>query len=97
MVGAHKAAATPEMQRVVQWLIQNRTEFEGQGIGEDKLADALGMASTEVTELVDHLEAREDVVRMPQGLSTPPRFLLKPGRGWPEVRDKTLGGESANK
>jgi len=97
MVGAHKAAATPEMQRVAQWLVKNRTEFEGQGIGEDKLADALGMASTEITELVDHLEAWEEVVRMPQGLTTPPRFLLKPGRGWPEVRDEILGSESGNK
>jgi hypothetical protein len=95
MTGAHKAATTPQMQRVVQWLVENRTEFEEQGIGEDKLADALGMNSTEVPEVVDHLEAREEVVRMPHGLTTPPRFLLKPGRGWAEVRDEILGSESA--
>jgi hypothetical protein len=94
MTGAHKAAITPQMQRAVQWLVENRTEFEEQGIGEDKLADALGMNSTEVTEVVDHLEAREEVVRMPQGQTTPPRFLLKPGRGWAEVRDEILGRDS---
>ena len=94
MTGAHKAATTPQMQRVAQWLVENRTKFEGQGIGEDKLAAALGMSSTEVTEVADHLEAREEVVRMPQAGTTPPHFLLKPGRGWPEVRDEMLGSES---
>jgi DNA-binding GntR family transcriptional regulator len=94
MTGAHKAATTPQMQRVVQWLVENRTEFEGQGIGENKLAAALGMSSTEVTEVVDHLEAREEVVRMPQAGTTPPHFLLKPGRGWVEVRDEILVKES---
>lgn len=96
MTGAHKAAATPQMQRVARWLTENRTEFEGQGIVEDKLASALGMSSTEITEAVDHLEAREEVVRMPQAGTTPPHFLLKPGRGWPEVRDEMLGSESRN-
>jgi hypothetical protein len=94
MTGAHKAATTPQMQRVVQWLVENRSEFEEQGISEDSLASALGMSSTEITEVVDHLEAREEVVRMSQGLTTPPRFLLKPGRGWAEVRDELLRRES---
>ena len=96
MTGAHKAATTPQMQRVVQWLVENRTEFEEQGISEHKLADALGISSAEVTEIVDHLEAREEVVRMPQAGTTPPQFLLKPGRGWAEVRDELLRSESGS-
>jgi hypothetical protein len=90
MASEHKAVTEPNTQRVVQWLVENRTEFEGSGIGEDKLAPALGMTSTETTEAIDHLEAREEVVRMPQALTTPPHFLLKPGRGWPEARDEIL-------
>ena len=89
MTGAHKAATTPQMQRVVQWLVENRTEFEEQGIAEDNLASALGLTSTEITEAVDHLEAREEVVRMPQG-------LLKPGRGWAEARDEILSTGSSS-
>lgn len=78
-------------ERVARWLAENRSEFEGQGISEDKLAAALSMPGEAVTEAIDHLEAREEVVRMPQALSTPPQFKLKPGRGWPDVRDKILG------
>jgi DNA-binding GntR family transcriptional regulator len=94
MAAEHKAGTTPQIQRVARWLVENKTEFEGQGIGEDKLADALGMTSGEITEVIDHLEAREEVVRMPQAGTTPPHFLLKPGRGWPEARDEILGRDS---
>ena len=94
MADEHKAGTDPKSQRVAQWLVENRAEFEGQGIGEDKLAPALGMTSTELIEAIDHLEAREEVVRMPQALTTPPQFLLKPGRGWPEARDGMLGRAS---
>lgn len=94
MADQHKAEADQNTRRVAQWLVENRAEFEGQGVGEDKLAPALGMGSMEITEALDHLEAREEVVRMPQGLTTPPQFLLKPGRGWPEARDEMLGTES---
>ena len=96
MADEHKAGSDQNMQRVTQWLVENRTEFEGQGIGEDKLAPALGMTSTAITEAIDHLEAREELVRMPQAFTTPPQFLLKPGRGWPEVRDEILGKESGS-
>ena len=94
MAAEHKAQLDPKADRVTQWLVENRTEFEGQGIGEDKVATALGMATEEITEAIDHLEAREEVVRMPQALTTPPHFLLKPGRGWPDVRDEILGKKS---
>lgn len=91
MADEHMAGSEQNARRVAKWLLENRTEFEGQGIGEDKLASALGMTSTELTEAIDHLEAKEEVVRMPQALTTPPHFLLKPGRGWPEARDQILG------
>jgi DNA-binding GntR family transcriptional regulator len=96
MADEHGAGTEQKVQRAAQWLAENRTEFEEQGISEDKLAQALGMPNTEITEAIDHLEAREEVVRMPQALTTPPHFLLKPGRGWPEARDKILGKASGS-
>ncbi|HEV3467849.1 MAG TPA: hypothetical protein VG148_00900 [Pyrinomonadaceae bacterium] len=90
MADAHKAGQGA--QRITRWLVENRAEFEGQGIAEDKLAASLGMAGAEVIEAIDHLEAREEVVRIPKALSNPPQFLLKPGRGWPEARDEILAG-----
>ena len=77
--------------RVAQWLADNEAEFEQQGIYEDKVAAAVGLTDLKAKEAVDYLENREDVVRMPKALTTPPQFLLKPGRGWPDVRDKALG------
>jgi hypothetical protein len=96
MADGHRSGIDPKIRRVARWLAENRTEFEEQGIGEDKLTSALGMTSTEIVEAIDHLEAREEVVRMPQALTTPPQFLLKPGRGWPEARDEMLGSESGS-
>lgn len=97
MADEHRTKIDPKAVRVAQWLAEHRAEFEGQGIGEDKLASALGMAAEEITEAVDQLEAREEVVRMPQGLTTPPHFLLKPARGWPDMRDEILGKQSGAK
>ncbi|HYY58623.1 MAG TPA: hypothetical protein VE842_14920 [Pyrinomonadaceae bacterium] len=94
MADQDKARAEQSARRVAEWLAQNRAEFEGQGIGEDKLAPALGSTPEEIREAVDHLEEREEVVRMPQGMTIPPQFKLKPGRGWPEARDEILGQES---
>ena len=87
MADEHKTRHDPKSERVTQWLVENQQEFQDQGIAEDKLANALSMTSEEITETIDHLEAREELVRIPQGVSTPPHFLLKPGRGWAEVRD----------
>ncbi|HEV2914927.1 MAG TPA: hypothetical protein VGX92_16745 [Pyrinomonadaceae bacterium] len=91
MADEDKARVEQKARRVAEWLAENRSEFEGGGIGEDKLAPALGMESDEIREAIDHLEEREDVVRLPQALTIPPQFKLKPGRGWPEVRDEILG------
>jgi hypothetical protein len=94
MADEHKARVEQNSRRVAEWLAQNRTEFEGDGIGQDKLAAALGIESDDIMEALDHLEVREELVRMPQALTIPPQFSLKPGRGWPEVRDEILGREA---
>ena len=91
MASQHHSKIDPNAERIAQWLAENRAEFEGQGISEDRLAAAVGLSGEKITEAIDHLEAREEVVRMPQALTTPPHFLLKPGRGWPEMRDELLG------
>ena len=92
MTDAHQSTAEQNARRIAGWLVENRMEFEGHGVGEDQLAAALGMTGAEVTAAVDHLENREEVVRVPQALTTPPQFVLKAGRGWPEMRDEILGG-----
>ncbi len=91
MADERKAVTEENARRVARWLADNRAEFEGEGVGEDRLAPALRMAGAEITEAVDHLEAREEVVRVPRALTTPPQFVLKPGRGWRELRDEMLG------
>lgn len=94
MAVKHKQEVEQNAMRVVQWLANNEVEFEQQGILEDRVAAALGLADLEAKEAVDHLENREDVVRTPKALTTPPQFLVKPGRGWPAIRDKALGQRS---
>src|ERR1044072_7074693 len=91
MADERKNRFDPNEERITQYLVEKRTEFEEQGIAEDTLAAAVSLSPEETTATIDHLEAREELVRVPHGLSTPPQFLLKPGRGWPEMRDNTLG------
>ena len=90
MADKHKFQVEQNSQRIAQWLAAHSTEFEQQGINEDQLAAAVSLAAKDATEAIDHLENREEVVRMPKSSTTPPRFLLKPGRGWADVRDKVL-------
>jgi hypothetical protein len=90
MSDEHKSRAAQNATRVAEWLAGRRAEFEEQGISEDDLVSALGLTGDEKTEALDYLENREEVVRLPRALSTPPQFFLKPGRGWPEVRDEIL-------
>ena len=94
MAVKHKEEVEQNALRVAHWLADNEAEFEQQGIYEDKVAAAMGLADLESKEAVDYLENREDVVRMPKALTTPPQFLLKPGRGWPDMRDKVVGEKS---
>lgn len=69
-------------ERVLRWLYEHRTEFEGAGVAESSLASAVGLSEDEVTEAVDHLENREAVARLPQHDAG---FLLQPARGWADI------------
>jgi hypothetical protein len=84
------AIAAQKAARVAEWLMGQGAEFEGEGVSEESLVSALGLSQDEITEAIDYLENREEVVRFPRAL-TPPQFVLKPGRGWPEIREKMLG------
>jgi hypothetical protein len=76
--------------RVIGWLIEHRAEFEQEGVVENGLAGSIGMSEAEVTKAVDYLENHEDVVRWPKSIDTGPRFVLKPGRGWQLLLEKSL-------
>jgi hypothetical protein len=96
MGDSRKAKIEQSANRIASWLADNRATFEEQGIDEDALAGAADFGEVEEVRLaVDYLENREVVVRWPQALTRPPRFLLKPGRNWPEMRDKLLGTQAA--
>ena len=92
MADEHKSRAEQNARRVARWLAENEAEFS-QGINEDRLAEATGLTGGEITEAVDHLENREDVVRFPH-TGAERQTVLKPGRGWPELRDEVLGAAS---
>ena len=70
--------------------MDNRKKFEEQGISEDRIAGAVGLADRDAKEAVDHLETREEVVRMPRAMTNPRQFVLKPGRAWPDFREQIL-------
>jgi hypothetical protein len=86
----HKIKVEQNALRIAEWLANNAAEFEQQGIFEDKIAAAAVLADLDAREALDHLENREDVVRIPKSLK-PPQFLLKPGRGWTTIKAKALG------
>lgn len=87
MADTHNTEIDERAKRIARWLAENK-EFEQHGVSEGSLASALGMSEQEVTEAVDHLEEREAVVRIPHGLSAPPQFTLKAGRGWPDIKNE---------
>ena len=96
MADAHKSQVEQNAHKIVEWLVENRTTFEEQGVGQETLTSAVGMTEADIMEAIDHMENREEVVRMPQGMTIPPHFLLKPGRGWPDIKEKMAGqGSSA--
>jgi hypothetical protein len=89
MADRKKAKIEEDANRVVNWLADNRAEFEGRGINEDSLAGAVEISGVDqVRAAIDRLENREVVVRRPVSLTSPPQFLLTPGRTWAAVRDK---------
>ena len=94
MTDEDKSRAEHNALKIAEWLADNRTEFEQQGINEDRVASAVGLTEAEVTEALDRLDNHEEVVRMPHALTLPPQLVLKPGRGWPEKRDEILGKRS---
>ena len=87
MADDRKTKAERNARRVAEWLAEHRTEFEQGGVAENQLAGAAGLPEKELTEAVDHLENREEVVRFPNS-------LLKPGRGWAELRTSIIGSGS---
>jgi len=95
MPDRNKAKIEQDANRVVSWLADNRAEFEERGINEDSLAGAVEIGGVDqVRAAVDRLENREVVVRRPLALTSPPKFLLTPGRTWSSVRDKLAGAQS---
>ena len=95
MADEHRPKHDEKSERILAWLYAHRAEFEQAGVSEQSLASAVGLSGPEATEAVDRLEAREAVVRLPQHDSTPPGFLLQPGRGWADIcdeRGKESGG-----
>jgi hypothetical protein len=92
MPDRNKAKIEQDANRVVSWLADNRAEFEERGVKEDLLAGAVEIGGVDqVRAAIDRLENREVVVRRPVALTSPPQFLLTPGRTWPSVRDKLAG------
>jgi hypothetical protein len=95
MPDRNKAKIEQDANRVVSWLADNRAEFEERGINEDSLAGAVEIGGVDqVRAAIDRLENREVVVRRPLALTSPPKFLLTPGRTWTAVRDKQSGAQS---
>jgi len=91
MTDRKKAKIEQDANRVVSWLADNRAEFEERGINEGSLADAVEIGGVDqVRAAIDRLENREVVVRRTLALTSPPQFLLTPGRTWPAVRDKSV-------
>jgi hypothetical protein len=96
MAEDHRTQIKQDADRIIELLIKRHTEFEGEGIDEDSLASSVDMAESRVTEAVDYLENHEDVVRFPKGVTAPSRFMLKPGRNWPAIREGAAGASSSN-
>jgi hypothetical protein len=90
MAHEHRSKIDQNASNVAQWLLDNRKEFEEQGISEARIAGAVGLADTDAKQAVDHFETREEVVRMPQAMTNPRQFVLKAGRAWPDFREQIL-------
>jgi hypothetical protein len=92
----NKAQLEQKANTVINWLVENRSVFEQQGVNEDSLTGTVNLGGVEeIKAALDHLENREIVVRWPQALTNPPNFIIKPGRHWFITRDKLLGVRSA--
>ena len=96
MAGDHKTEVHENAARIIEWLLEHRTEFEQSGVDESGLGKAVGLSEDEIREAIDHLEGHEDVARLPERLSNPPRFILKPARGWYEIAERPRGERQAS-
>ncbi len=94
MADTDKSRAEQAARRVAEWLARDEETFRRDGVEEGTLADSLGMSAEDVTAGIDYLENREEVVRFPHPLETPPRIVLKPGRGWAALRGEMGSKES---
>jgi hypothetical protein len=89
MAKRDKAQIKQNAAQIVNWLAANPAEFEGPGVSEESLTSAAGLSGMEETETaLDLLENHEVVVREPDKMTMPHRILVKPGRIWPQTRDK---------
>ena len=95
MAHEHRSKIDQNACNVAQWLLANRKEFEEQGISEDRIAGAVGLADKDAKEAVDHLETHEEVVRMPRAMTNPRQFVLEPGRAWPDFGEQMTESRSA--
>jgi hypothetical protein len=95
MTRDQKSKVEQDAARIVDWLVSHRAEFEQGGIEESELPGSVGLSEDEVRPAIDQLESHEEVVRWPQALTSPPRFLLKPGRGWPDLLNKDARTDTA--
>jgi hypothetical protein len=96
VANSNKAEIEQNANKISSWLVEHRAEFEQDGISEDSLISAAGISAEQAAEAIDRLENKEVAVRDPEALSRPPRFKLKPGRSWPETREKLLVTQSAS-
>src|SRR6185503_19956575 len=96
MAGDHKTAVHENAARIIEWLLEHRTEFEQNGVEESSLGVAVALSEDEIREAIDHLESHEDVARLPERLSNRPRFTLKPARGWFKKAERPLGEKRAS-
>ena len=95
MAGDHKTEVHQNAARIIEWLLEHRTEFEQNGVEESSLGEAVRLSEDEVREAIDHLESHEDVARFPEAVSNAPRFLVKPARGWSEIAERPQGEKQA--
>ena len=81
----------------MNWLADNRAEFEERGINENSLAGVVEIGGVDqVRAAIDRLENKEVVVRRPVAQTSPPQFLVTPGRTWSAVRDKLASTRSGS-
>lgn len=97
MAKRDKALIEADAAKIVNYLAANPGEFEGNGVSEESLAAPAGLSGIDETETaLDLLENREVIVREPDKMTMPHRILVKPGRIWPQARDKALQSKPAN-